>query len=57
MAIHPANQAYKERILSAPYEICIERARCYTDSYRRTEGEHPALRAARVDPARVLRRE
>jgi pyruvate formate-lyase/glycerol dehydratase family glycyl radical enzyme len=48
MAIHPANQRTKDRILSAPYEICIERARFYTDSYRRTEGEHPALRAARA---------
>jgi len=33
-------------ILDAPYEICIERARYYTESYRRTEGLHPALRAA-----------
>jgi len=46
VAIHPANQTYKDRVLSAPYEICIERARCYTASYRDTEREDPALRAA-----------
>ena len=48
MAIHPLNQKYKDRILTAPYEICIERARYYTESYKRTEGEHPALRAAQA---------
>ena len=48
MEIHPRNQRYKDQILNAPYEICIERARYYTESYRRTEGEHPALRAAKA---------
>lgn len=48
MAIHPRNKRYKERILTAPYEICIERARYYTESFRESEGEHPALRAARA---------
>ncbi len=36
----------KHKILSAPYEICIERARYFTESYRTTEGLHPALRSA-----------
>jgi pyruvate formate-lyase/glycerol dehydratase family glycyl radical enzyme len=35
-------------ILDAPYEICIERARYYTESFRRTEGQPPAIRAARA---------
>ena len=48
MPIHPRNQGYKDRILSAPYEICVERARYYTESYRKTGGEHPALRAAQA---------
>jgi pyruvate formate-lyase/glycerol dehydratase family glycyl radical enzyme len=48
MAIHPANARYKEKILTAPYEICIERARYYTQSYRETEGQHPCIRAARA---------
>ncbi|MBN1946711.1 MAG: hypothetical protein JW797_13635 [Bradymonadales bacterium] len=46
MAIDPRNARYKELILGAPYAICIERARYVTQSYRRTEGRHPALRAA-----------
>jgi formate C-acetyltransferase len=46
MAIHPRNQRYKERVLAAPYEICVERARYFTESFRQTEGEPPARRAA-----------
>lgn len=38
----------KNKILAAPYEICIQRARCFTEVYCRTEGEHPALRSARA---------
>jgi formate C-acetyltransferase len=41
-------QALKRKILDAPYEICLERARCYTQVYRETEGIHPSLRAARA---------
>ena len=35
-------------IYDAPYEICIERARFYTESYKETEGLHPSIRAARA---------
>ena len=38
----------KERLLSSPYEVCIERARFYTESYNETEGEPPAIRAAKA---------
>jgi len=48
MPIHPRNQRLKDRILDAPYEICIERARYVTQSYQQTEGQHPAIRAARA---------
>ncbi len=48
MPIHPANQRYKERLLRAPYEICIERARYYTESFKETEGLSPAIRAAKA---------
>ncbi len=48
MAIHPFNQWYKDQVLTAPYEICIERARYYTESFKLTEGQHPALRAAKA---------
>lgn len=41
-------QALKKKILEAPYEICLERARCYTQIYRETEGMHPSLRAAKA---------
>ena len=48
MTIHPRNQQYKDHVLEAPYEICIERARYFTESYRETEGEHPATRASKA---------
>lgn len=48
MSIDPRSQKHKERMLAAPYEICIERARYYTESYRQTEGEPPAIRAAKA---------
>ena len=40
MAIHPRNERYKKKVLAAPYALCLERARYFTESYRRTEGEH-----------------
>ena len=44
------NQKYKESILNADYEVCIERARYYTQVFRETEGQklHPSIRAARA---------
>ncbi len=39
-------QHLRKRILEAPYEICIERARFYTQSYKKTQGRQPAIRAA-----------
>ena len=48
MSIAARNERYKQRILTAPYEICIERARYVTQSYRQTEGQHPALRVSRA---------
>ena len=44
----PRNANYKSRVLSAPYELCIERARYVTQAFRETEGLHPSLRAARA---------
>ena len=41
-------QILKKRILDAPYEICIERARYFTQAFKETEGEHPSLRAAKA---------
>ncbi len=42
----PRISRLKERLLTAPYEICLERAKHYTAVYKETEGEHPALRNA-----------
>lgn len=44
--IQPRNEKLKQKILSAPYELCIERSRYYTEVYKETEGEHPSIRAA-----------
>ncbi|MHA1894928.1 MAG: glycyl radical protein [Candidatus Helarchaeota archaeon] len=41
-------QLLKKKILEAPYEICIERARYYTQVFKETEGEHPSIRAAKA---------
>ncbi len=38
----------KEKLLSSPYEVCIERARLYTRSYQETEGQPSAIRAAKA---------
>ncbi|MHA1785006.1 MAG: pyruvate formate lyase family protein, partial [Candidatus Helarchaeota archaeon] len=46
--IHPKNQIQKERLLVSPLFLCMERAKYYTDVYKETEGEHPALRAAKA---------
>ena len=46
--IPPSTRALKlkERLLSSPYEIDLERAVFYTDVWRRTEGTPPCMRAA-----------
>jgi len=41
-------QRLRRAILDAPYEICVERARYYTESYQINEGANPALRAAKA---------
>jgi len=38
----------KEKLLSSPYEVCIERALLYTESYKESEGVPPAIRAAKA---------
>jgi len=39
---------YRQMIYNADYEICIERARYYTESYKKSEGEYPTIRAAKA---------
>ncbi|MBU1669918.1 MAG: hypothetical protein KKF41_08960 [Actinobacteria bacterium] len=42
----PRIERLKERLLTAPYEICLERAKQFTRVYKETEGMDPALRNA-----------
>ncbi len=46
--LHPKNAAQKDRLLTAPHWLCMERARYYTEAHRETEGQHSSLRAARA---------
>lgn len=44
--LDPRIHRQKQRLLTADYEICLARARYFTEVYRETEGLHPALRNA-----------
>ncbi|MHA1733245.1 MAG: glycyl radical protein [Promethearchaeota archaeon] len=46
--LHPKNQVQKERLLDATHWLCMERAKYYTDSFKKTEGLHPAVRVAKA---------
>lgn len=37
----------KDRLASTPYKLDLERVRCYTRAYKRTEDELPCMRAAK----------
>jgi formate C-acetyltransferase len=38
----------KNRVIKAPHEICIERAKLVTDSYKSTKGKPPVIRFAKA---------
>ncbi|NVM52276.1 MAG: formate C-acetyltransferase/glycerol dehydratase family glycyl radical enzyme [Candidatus Helarchaeota archaeon] len=38
----------KQKVISHPHEICLERAQLFTESYKRTRGEPPYLRFAKA---------
>ncbi len=38
----------KKKVVSQPHEICIERARLFTESYKKTKGESPIIRFAKA---------
>ncbi len=46
--LSPRIRRLKQRLLDADYEICLARARYYTEVYRETVGLDPALRGARA---------
>ncbi len=44
----PRSVQYRDLVLEAPYEICVERARYVTEAWQRHDRDHPSLRAARA---------
>ena len=38
----------KKKAVNAPHEICIERAKLFTESYKETRGENPTIRFAKA---------
>lgn len=38
----------KHQLIKAPQEICVERAKLFTDSYKKTKGENPIIRFAKA---------
>ncbi len=38
----------KERVVNQPHEICIERAKLFTEAYKKTKGESPIIRFAKA---------
>jgi formate C-acetyltransferase len=38
----------KDKLIKTPHEICIERAKSFTESYKKTKGEDPILRFAKA---------
>lgn len=44
--LDPRVARLKEKMLTAPYEICMARAKYFTRSYRQTAGRDPAIRNA-----------
>ncbi|MFX0080186.1 MAG: glycyl radical protein [Candidatus Hodarchaeota archaeon] len=38
----------KNKLTKAPHEICVERARFFTESYKKTKGENPIIRFAKA---------
>ncbi|MHA1145074.1 MAG: hypothetical protein ACTSRW_10085 [Candidatus Helarchaeota archaeon] len=38
----------KKKVVSSPFEICLERARLFTESYKKTKGEPQVIRFAKA---------
>ncbi|MHA1489473.1 MAG: glycyl radical protein [Promethearchaeota archaeon] len=41
-------QLMKKKVINHPHEICIERAKFFTESYKKTKGENPIIRFAKA---------
>jgi formate C-acetyltransferase len=46
--LHPKNKILKEKLLEADHWICMERAKFYTESFKKTEGQYPTIRIAKA---------
>jgi formate C-acetyltransferase len=46
--MNPRIEALRQRLLSAPHEICVERARYFTESYKQTGDEPQPIRFAKA---------
>jgi pyruvate-formate lyase len=49
--VAPRIQRLRKKLFATRAQFCFARAQIVTRSYRATEGQHPALRAAQEDPA------
>ena len=38
----------KDKLITAPHEICVERAKLFTESYKKSKGENPIIRFAKA---------
>ena len=38
----------KDKLVKAPHELCVERAKLFTESYKTTKGENPIIRFAKA---------
>jgi pyruvate-formate lyase len=38
----------REKVVNQPHEICIERAKLFTESYKKSKGESPIIRFAKA---------
>ncbi len=38
----------KDKVVKQPHEICVERAKLFTESYKKTKGENPIIRFAKA---------
>ena len=38
----------KDKLVKAPHEICVERAKLFTDFYKKSKGENPIIRFAKA---------
>jgi len=48
LKLHPKNKIHKDRLLTSPHWLCMERAKYYTDSFKENENVDPSIRSAKA---------